>query len=63
MTDWKAVLLKLRRHYKPLSKVAAEVGMSEDRLRKIAANGTKTMLYENGKKIMDLHDQYVPKTT
>jgi uncharacterized protein YlaN (UPF0358 family) len=61
MTDWQLILLQLRRNYKPLSKIAKEVDMSADRLRRISIKGTKNMLYENGKKIVDLHNLHVKK--
>jgi uncharacterized protein YlaN (UPF0358 family) len=59
VTDWALVLIQIRRYYKPLSAVAKEVGMSADRLQRISRNGCKNMLYENGKKLMDLHNLHV----
>jgi uncharacterized protein YlaN (UPF0358 family) len=56
MTDWRQILIELRAKYKPLAQIAREVDMSGDRLRRITQKGAKNMLYENGKKIMDLHD-------
>jgi hypothetical protein len=55
MTDWQLILLQIRRNYKPLAAVAREIGMSAHRLQKISQEGTQTMLYENGKKLIELH--------
>jgi len=53
--DWQMIVLKLRKHYKCLTYVAPLVGLSADRLRTIARRGTKTMLWENGNKLLELH--------
>jgi uncharacterized protein YlaN (UPF0358 family) len=61
MTDWALVLIQLRKHYKPLAQVAREIGMSPHRLQTISQRGCKNMLYENGKKLVDLHNLHVKK--
>ena len=53
--DWKLLLLQIRREYKTLSKVAPLIGLSVYRTQQIAREGTKTMLWENGNKIIELH--------
>jgi hypothetical protein len=63
MTDWQLILLQIRRNYKPLAAVAREVGMSAHRLQKISQKGTQTMLYENGKKLIELHNLHCLEST
>lgn len=53
--DWKLLLLQIRGEYKTLSKIAPLVGLSVYRVQQIAREGTKTMLWENGNKIIELH--------
>ena len=53
--DWQMIVLQIRREYKTLTKVAPLVGLSVDRLRRIARRGTKNMLWENGDKLIRLH--------
>lgn len=49
------IVLQIRREYKTLTKVAPLVGLSADRLRHISRHGTKTMLWDNGDKLIQLH--------
>lgn len=53
--DWQLIVLQIRRKYKTMTKVSPLVGMSTDRLRHIARYGTKTMLWDNGEKLIQLH--------
>lgn len=53
--DWQLIILQIRREYKTLTKVSPLVGLSVDRLRYIARHGTKTMLWDNGDKLIKLH--------
>lgn len=53
--EWQLIVLQIRREYKTLTKVSPLVGLSTDRLRYIARRGTKTMLWENGDKLIKLH--------
>lgn len=54
--DWQMIVLQLRRKYKCLTYVAPLVGLSADRLRYIARHGTKTMLWDNGNKLIKLYE-------
>lgn len=60
MTDFQQLLLEIRRHYKPLTKVAKEIGMNAKTLQRITQRGSKQMLYDNGVKIVELHRKHVP---
>ena len=53
--EWQLIILQIRREYKTLTKVSPLVGLSADRLRRIARRGTKNMLWENGDKLIKLH--------
>lgn len=53
--NWQLIVLQIRRKYKTMTKVSPLVGISADRLRYISRHGTKTMLWENGDKLIQLH--------
>lgn len=59
MTDWKQILLELRRNYKPVAKIAREIGMNVSSLQKVARKGAKDMLHGNGSKLIELHNIHV----
>lgn len=61
MIDWRQLLIEIRRNYKPLTLVAREIGMNAKHLQRITQKGTVRMQYENGVKIIDLHNKYVRK--
>jgi hypothetical protein len=60
MMDWQMILLQLRKHYKPLRRIAFEIGATPSALQKVARYGVKTDLpYMTGKALVDLHNRYV----
>ncbi len=63
MTNFQQLLLELRRHYKPLTLIAREIGMNAKTLQRITQRGSKQMLYDNGVKIVELHKKHVPSKT
>jgi len=57
-TDFQIVLLKLRKHYKPLASIARDLDISEKILQVAARKKGKTFMYDNGKAIMDLYEKH-----
>lgn len=55
MIDWQRLLLNLRSSYKPLAKVADEVGADEGTLRRLARGDTKEPKFSVGLRLLDLH--------
>ena len=55
MIDWQKVCLNLRRHYKPLSQVAKEVGSDWQHLNRIARGEVEQPRFNTGLKLLDLH--------
>jgi hypothetical protein len=60
MMDWQMILLQLRKHYKPVRRIAFEIGANPSALQKVARYGVKTDLsYGIGSKLVALHSRYV----
>lgn len=55
MIDWQRICLNLRTHYKPLSKVAKDVGCDEATLQRLARGATEEPKFSTGLKLLDLH--------
>lgn len=53
--DWQVILLDLRRNYKPIAKIAREIGMCEKSLQDRARLGRGDMYYRHGAQIIELH--------
>lgn len=58
--DWQQVCLNLRRH-KHLAKVARLVECDEATLNRIARGETKSVKFETGLKLLDLHFDLCPE--
>ncbi len=54
MIRWDEIVLSLRR-YKPLSKIAKEIGIDAGTLRRIARGDTLSPKYEQGVEILKMH--------
>lgn len=61
MINWQIIMIDLKRNYKSLEAIANELDISPKTLQKIARNGCKDMLYGNGTKVMQLHQQVMGK--
>lgn len=53
--DWQIVTLNLRRHYKPLSQIAKEVGSDWRHLNRLARGEVNQPRFDTGMKLLDLH--------
>lgn len=59
MVNWQTILLKLRKNYKPLAKIAKDIDVQPSRLQKIARYGVKTDInYTLGAKLIELHREH-----
>lgn len=61
MIDWQMVTLNLRRHYKPLSQVANEVGSDWRHLNGLARGEINQPRFDTGIKLLDLHYDKCPQ--
>ena len=53
--DWQIVTLNLRRHYKPLSQIAKEIGSDWRHLNRLARGEVNQPRFNTGMKLLDLH--------
>ena len=53
--DWQRLTLNLRRHYKPLTVVAREIGCNRCHVAKLAAGTVSSPTFNTGIKLLDLH--------
>jgi hypothetical protein len=58
--NWQKVCLNLRRHYKPLSQVAKEVGSDWKHLNNLARGDVQQPRFDTGVKLLDLHSDVCP---
>ena len=58
--DWQQVTLNLRR-YKPLSRVAREVGSDERHLNRLARGEVTQPRFDTGMALLDLHYDQFPE--
>ena len=61
MIDWQQVTLNIRRHYKPLSQVAKEVGSDWRHLNRLARGDTQQPSFIVGVRLLDLHLDKCPQ--
>lgn len=61
MIDWQKVTLNLRRHYKPLSQVAKEVGSDWRHLNRLARGETAEPKFSVACKLLHLHFNACPQ--
>lgn len=55
MIDWQRICLNLQAKYKPLAKVATEIGADAATLRRLARGETKEPKFSTGLRLLDLH--------
>ena len=60
MIDWQRTTLALRRHYKPLSQVAKEVGSDWRHLNRLSRGEVREPRFLVGVKLLDLAYDHVP---
>ena len=60
MIDWQRTTLAIRRHYKPLSQVAKEVGSDWRHLNRLARGDVQQPRFLTGVKLLDLHYDKFP---
>jgi len=53
--DWQRVCLNLRTHYRPLSRVAKEVGSDWRHLNRLARGEVRQPSFDVGVRLLDLH--------
>ena len=58
--NFQTVTLNLRRHYKPLAKVAREINSDERTLNRLARGEVTQPRFVTGLKLLDLHYDHVP---
>lgn len=58
--NWQTVTLNLRRHYKPLSQVAKEIGSDWRHLNNLARGDVLQPRFNTGVKLLDLHSDVCP---
>jgi hypothetical protein len=58
--NWQTVTLNLRRHYKPLSQVAKEIGSDWKHLNRLARGEVMQPRFNTGVKLLDLHSDVCP---
>jgi hypothetical protein len=61
MIDWSLLVIKLRRHYKPVSTFAKEVGSDWQHLNRIARGETAEPKFSVGMKLLDLAYDHLPE--
>ena len=60
MVNWPMLLCQLRRHYKPLSTVATEVGSNWQHLNRIARFEVAEPRFNLGVRLLDLAHDHIP---
>ncbi len=60
MIDWQLLTLKLRRHYKPLTAVANEVGCNWQHINRLARGEVEQPRFNTGVKLLDLAYDVLP---
>lgn len=59
MINWQKILWDLRRDYKPLERIAKEIGATPTALQKAARLGVKNDLpYTKGLRLIELHNKH-----
>lgn len=54
-TNFREILLYLRKNYKPIAQISDELGICYTTLKRACRTEGKTFHYDNGKKIIDLY--------
>ena len=55
MIDWQKVVLNLRNHYGPLSRIGRELSIKDTHLRRLARGEVAEPRFNSGVKLLDLH--------
>ena len=58
MINWSLVCVNLRHDYKPLARIAVEIGAGENHLNRLARGDVKEPKFSIGVKLLDLHYDY-----
>lgn len=53
--DWQVITLAIRRHYKPLAKVAIEINSEERHLNRLARGEVKDTKYKTGCRLLKIY--------
>lgn len=60
MIDWQQLTISLRQHYKPLERVADELGISRQHINRLARGEVIEPRFNSGIRILDLAHDVLP---
>lgn len=60
MIDWQQLTISLRQHYKPLERVADELGISRQHINRLARGDVLEPRFNSGVRLLDLAYDVLP---
>lgn len=60
MIDWQQLTISLRQHYKPLERVADELGISRQHINRLARGDVLEPRFNSGVRLLDLAHDVLP---
>ena len=60
MIDWQQLTIAIRQHYKPLERVADELGISRQHINRLARGDVAEPRFNSGVKLLDLAYDVLP---